>query len=83
MKEAAGEANMTVITIVLIAIVLGVGSVVVTNLMNSNKNSTACQACGGVWQGGACYEIGENGKAGSNTVPYDACKDPENVQNPS
>ena len=75
MKEAAGEANMTVITIVLIAIVLGVGTMVVTNLMNSNKNSTACQACGGVWQGGACLEIGADGKGVPNTsVPYDACK---------
>ena len=78
MKEAAGEANMTVITIVLIAIVLGVGTVVVTNLMNSNKNSTACQACGGVWQGGACLEIGADGKGvPSTSVPYEACKDPE------
>ena len=45
MKEAAGEANMTVITIVLIAIVLGVGTLVVTNMMNnastkSNNNDT-------------------------------------------
>lgn len=75
MKEAAGEANMTVITIVLIAIVLGVGTVVVTNLMNSNKNSTACQACGGVWQGGSCLEIGADGKGvAGTTVSYDACK---------
>jgi len=37
MKEAAGEANMTVITIVLIAIVLGVGTLIVTNLMNSTS----------------------------------------------
>lgn len=74
MKEAAGEANMTVITIVLIAIVLGVGTVVVTNLMNSNKNSSACQACGGVWAKGNCYEIGNNGKAGSDTIDYSTCK---------
>ena len=37
MKEAAGEANMTVITIVLIAIVLGVGTVLVTNMMNQSN----------------------------------------------
>ena len=79
MKEAAGEANMTVITIVLIAIVLGVGTMVVTNLMNSNKNSTACQACGGVWQGGTCYPIGEDGKANTagTAIPYDKCKNPD------
>ena len=38
MKEAAGEANMTVITIVLIAIVLGVGTIIVTNLMNNTSD---------------------------------------------
>ena len=34
MKEAAGEANMTVVTIVLIAIVLAVGTVIVKNMMS-------------------------------------------------
>lgn len=55
MKEAAGEANMTVITIVLIAIVLGVGTMIVNNLMDSNKKSSCCSANGGVWNGGKCY----------------------------
>ena len=56
MKEAAGEANMTVITIVLIAIVLGVGTIIVNNLMTSNEKSSACSAAGGIWNSGACYE---------------------------
>ena len=55
MKEAAGEANMTVITIVLIAIVLGVGTVIVTNLMNNTSKSSGCQSAGGTWQNGKCY----------------------------
>ena len=80
MKEAAGEANMTVITIVLIAVVLGIGTVVVTNLMKSNKNSTACQACGGVWQGGSCYKIGQDGKADiTETISYTKCLNPEST----
>ena len=54
MKEAAGEANMTVITIVLIAIVLGVGTVIVNNVMNNTAKSGACQTAGGVWKGGRC-----------------------------
>lgn len=58
MKEASGEANMTVITIVLIAIVLAVGTVIVTNLMNSTKDKVdtegtntkaACEAAGYTW----------------------------------
>jgi len=54
MKEAAGEANMTVITIVLIAIVLAVGTVVVNNVMNNTAKSGACQTAGGAWKGGKC-----------------------------
>lgn len=70
MKEAAGEANMTVITIVLIAIVLGVGTVIVTNLMNNTGDSTACTSCGGYWSGGKCLV-----SAGSaQELDYSACK---------
>lgn len=64
MKEATGEANMTVITIVLIAIVLAVGTVIVNQMMNSTKKSSCCQANGGIWNDGSCYAsctINENG----------------------
>lgn len=65
MKEAAGEANMTVITIVLIAIVLAVGTVVVTSLMKKTEGGVAvgdtntqqaCEAAGYTWdtQNGRC-----------------------------
>lgn len=54
MKEAAGEANMTVITIVLIAIVLGVGTIIVTNMMNSTQARTDCNNNGGQWVNGQC-----------------------------
>lgn len=55
MKEAAGEANMTVITIVLIAIVLAIGTIIVTNLMNNTKTSSDCTAKGNIWYNGKCY----------------------------
>ena len=55
MKEAAGEANMTVITIVLIAIVLAVGSIIVRNMLGSTQKSSCCTANGGVWRAGKCY----------------------------
>ena len=55
MKEAAGEANMTVITIVLIAIVLGVGTLIVNNMMNSQKSSSECTSKGNYWYNGQCY----------------------------
>ena len=66
MKEAAGEANMTVITIVLIAIVLAVGTVIVNSVMNSTKKSSCCTSVGGTWENGACTNGGE---------AYEACLD--------
>ena len=55
MKEAAGEANMTVITIVLIAIVLAVGTIIVSRMMSSSGLSSACSSAGGTWNGGKCW----------------------------
>ena len=61
MKEAAGEANMTVVTIVLIAIVLGAGTLIVTNMMKgmSENKSTKCYEQGGTWDSGTktCYDF--------------------------
>ena len=54
MKEAAGEANMTVITIVLIGIVLAIGGVIVTSMMNNTKGRAECTSNGGTWQNGKC-----------------------------
>ena len=56
MKEAAGEANMTVITIVLIAVVLAVGTIIVNSLMDNTELSSCCSSNGGVWWSGACYQ---------------------------
>lgn len=67
MKEAAGEANMTVITIVLIAIVLGVGTVLVTQLMNNTGKSSACQSAGGYWKNGKCC-VAENCNSSAGTL---------------
>jgi len=64
MKEAAGEANMTVITIVLIAIVLAVGGILVNNLMGTTGRSSCCTSAGGTWENGACTNGG---------AAYDQC----------
>lgn len=68
MKEAAGEANMTVITIVLIAIVLAVGTIIVRGMLENTKESSACSACGGSWQKGDCYDAD-----GRTKIDYDSC----------
>ncbi len=70
MKEAAGEANMTVITIVLIAIVLGVGTIIVTNLMSSTAKKSACSEIGGQLNGSTCTVT----KAGGATQNYNCAK---------
>ena len=59
MKEAAGEANMTVVTIVLIAIVLGAGTLIVTNMVKNITGKTSnkqikCTQLGGAWDGSKC-----------------------------
>ncbi len=69
MKEAAGEANMTVITIVLIAIVLAVGTLIVNTMMKNTKNSSACSACGGSWKGGKCIDPDNS----NNLIDYTSC----------
>lgn len=48
MKEAAGEANMTVVTIILIAIVLAVGTLIVNGLMSGTAKKS-CESSGGTW----------------------------------
>ena len=55
MKEAAGEANITVITIVLIGVVAAVGLLVIPRLMESTKLKTCCTNGGGVVSGKYCY----------------------------
>ena len=51
MKEAAGEANMTVITIVLIGVVAAVGLVLVPRLMGRVNRKSCCTNAGGRWNG--------------------------------
>ena len=73
MKEAAGEANMTVITIVLIAIVLAVGTVIVNNLMNSTSKKSACSEIGGTLTGDRCTYTNAKGK--KSTCTMNKCSD--------
>ncbi len=58
MKEAAGEANMTVVTIILIGVIVAVVTPIVTNAMNNTKQRSECQNNGGYWENGEC--VGAN-----------------------
>lgn len=55
MKEAAGEANMTVVTIILIGVVAAVAAPLINSVINSSKAGACCSANGGIWKGGTCY----------------------------
>jgi len=54
MKEAAGEANMTVITIILIGVIAAVAIPLVNNAMNNTSIKASCNNEGGYMSGGQC-----------------------------
>lgn len=60
MKEAAGEANMTVITIILIGVIAAIAIPLVNNAMTSTAKKAKCQEIGGSIKGNVCtyYEAG-------------------------
>ncbi len=69
MKEAAGEANLTVVAIILIGVVVAVVTPLVSNLMGSTAKKACCTDAGGVWKSGSC-------KAGSSSYSaqdYNTC----------
>ena len=54
MKEAAGEANLTVVAIILIGVIVAVVTPLVTRLMNTTKERACCMDAGGTWQNNSC-----------------------------
>lgn len=54
MKEAAGEANMTVITIILIGIIAAIAIPLINSLMAQTQEKSCCNNVGGRWANGAC-----------------------------
>lgn len=62
MKEAAGEANMTVITIILIGVIAAIAIPLVTNLMETTQKRTECHEAGKYWDSskGECVEYNPN-----------------------
>lgn len=81
MKEAAGEANLTVVAIILIAVVVAVATPLVTSLMSSASYKSCCTDAGGVWQGSCKYAKGtaQANKSGINSN-YQQCQRDANVK---
>ena len=65
MREAAGEANMTVVTIILIGVIVAVATPIITSMMSNTQKRACCMDAGGTWVNNAC-----NGK---NDADYAAC----------
>lgn len=57
MKEAAGEANLTVVAIILIGVVVAVVTPLVSSLMSNTAKRACCTDAGGVWKGSQCTNI--------------------------
>ena len=75
MKEAAGEANMTVITIVLIGLVAAAGAVFIPRLIDNMKARSCCTEYGGTWSGSVCSGGGfVDGATVSKLKQYSACQ---------
>ena len=66
MKEAAGEANLTVVAIILIAVIVAIATPLINSLMRSSTRRACCTDAGGVWQGNAC-----NAAENDHTAQYD------------
>ena len=66
MKEAAGEANLTVVAIILIGVVVAVVTPLVKGLMSTTADRACCTDAGGYWQGNGCVN--------HNADAYAACK---------
>lgn len=74
MKEAAGEANLTVVAIILIGVIVAVATPIINNLMSSSAARACCTDAGGVWDGGNCVAANGDGAAGYSESAYKECK---------
>ena len=67
MKEAAGEANMTVVTIVLIAAVVAVATPIITSVVAGMGKKSCCQGAGGYWKNNQCLDANTNNVMNEST----------------
>lgn len=58
MKEASGEANLTVITIILIGVIVAVATPIINSMMTNTAKRTCCTNYGNtVWDTNKCYPV--------------------------
>ena len=61
MKEAAGEANLTVIAIVLIGVVAAIVTPLVNTFLQTAARKSCCTNYGGVWRENKCQRVTTSG----------------------
>ncbi len=71
MKEAAGEANLTVVAIILIAVVVAVATPLINSLMKNSAKRSCCTDAGGVWKNSSCTKA--NGSNDYSSTSYNSC----------
>ena len=49
MKEVTGEANMTVVTIILIGVIVAIATPIIKGMMDNTKARSDCHNSGGIW----------------------------------
>lgn len=60
MKEAAGEANLTVVAIILIGVVVAVVTPIVNSMMKNTGARACCTEAGGIWKNGCKAATGSS-----------------------
>lgn len=63
MKEAAGEANLTVVAIILIGVIVAIATPIINSMMKNTQRRACCMNNGGTW--------GEKGCEGASDVCTD------------
>ncbi len=71
MKEAAGEANLTVVAIILIGVIAAIVTPLINQTMQTTRDRTCCMNAGGKWNGNSCES---GGNPGYNPSAYQACR---------
>lgn len=54
MKEASGEANLTVVTIILIGVIVAIATPIISSMMSNTQERACCMDAGGQWVNGSC-----------------------------
>ena len=74
MKSAAGEANLTVVAIILITVIVSIATPIVMSLMKRQAWKACCTDAGGVVKGNTCT-IDETAYSKSDLMTDGKCDD--------